>query len=134
RIFPRAAFEAIGQDLLRILQGETETGKRPWLPFEQVLRDDVDALIWVRIPQLPSSRALGTFPIASVDEFMARVPADRSQWKIIPTQPRPFPAHLQDRATVRRKKLRMGALLLAGLGLVTGLVVGIGIRRRRVRT
>jgi hypothetical protein len=50
----------------------------------------------VRIPQFPSSRAFGQAPIASIDEYNQRAPADKAQWKIIPVAPRPFPPEMRD--------------------------------------
>lgn len=50
----------------------------------------------MRIPQFPSSRPFGQAPVASIDEYMKRVPEDRAQWKIVPAPPRPFPPELKD--------------------------------------
>lgn len=93
RLFPRAAFQAAGEDLLGILNRRVE---RQWTDYERALRDDVAAILFIRIPQIPSSRAFGTYPIASFEEYRNRVPADRSQWKIVPVAARPFPNHLKE--------------------------------------
>lgn len=93
RLYPAVAFDAAGQDLLQLVSGKPG---RALTPFEQQLHSDVEALILVRIPQFPSSRAFGSAPVFSYDEFMARAPADPADWKIIPVEPRPFPAALRD--------------------------------------
>lgn len=90
-LYPAVAFEAIGQDLLgRIALGKTKSD------FESALAEDLEAIIYVHIPQFPSSRAFGQAPVASLEEYMARVPEDMTQWKIVPVAPRPFPNHLLD--------------------------------------
>jgi hypothetical protein len=93
RLLPRVAFEAIGNDLLHLLQQSDP--QRALTPFEQWLREDVEAVLYVHIPQIPSSRAMGTYAVASLDEYQQRVPSDRSQWKIVAVPPRPFPAELR---------------------------------------
>jgi hypothetical protein len=93
RLFPRAAFEVTAEDLLAILNGRAE---RRWTDLERALHDDNVAVLFIRIPQIPSSRAFGTYPIASFDEYRNRVPADRSKWKIVPVDPRPFPEDLRE--------------------------------------
>lgn len=93
RLYPRVAFEALGNDLLKLVA----TPGRTLTPYEQLLRDQVEAIVFVRIPQIPSSRAFGTYPVASFDEYMARVPADRKDWKIVAVDARPFPDELRDR-------------------------------------
>jgi hypothetical protein len=92
KLYPRVAFEAGGEDWLRLVSDST----RAKTEYEKMLRDDIEAIVYVRIPQIPSSRAWGSFPIASFDEYMARVPADRADWKIIPVPPRPVPSALFD--------------------------------------
>lgn len=93
RLYPAVAFDAAGQDLLQILSGKAG---RALTPYEQQLQTDVDALILVRLPQFPSSRAFGSAPVFSYDEYMARAPANHADWKIIPVAPKPFPPALRD--------------------------------------
>jgi len=93
RLYPAVAFDAIGRDLLALLDGQAG---RTLSAYEQQLRDDVEAVVLVRIPQVPSSRAFGSAPVYSIAEYRERVPADRSKWQIVPTPPRPFPAALRD--------------------------------------
>lgn len=88
RLYPAVAFDAAGQDLLRLVQGE---GGRTLTAYEQQLASDVEAIVWVRMPQIPSTRAMGQAPVYSFDEFLQRNPKDRSQWKTVPVSARPFP-------------------------------------------
>ncbi len=93
RLFPAAAFEETAADLLRLARRETS---RELTSFESMLADDIEALVWLGIPQLPSSRVWGDFAVVAGSEYMARLPKDRSQAKIIPVPPRPFPPELRD--------------------------------------
>ena len=93
RLFPAIAFEEIGADLLRLARRDPA---RRASAFEALLAEDIEALVFLRVPQLPSSRAWGDSPIVSVDEYLARVPSDPAQAKIIPVPARPFPAALRD--------------------------------------
>ena len=89
-LYPFVAFETIGNDLLtRIAEGQASS------PYEQQLAEDIEAIIYVHIPQFPSSRVMGQAPVASLDEYMARTPADMAQWKIIPVGVRQFPEALK---------------------------------------
>src|SRR3989441_801974 len=49
RLFPAAGFEEIGADLLRLATGRPA---RAPTPFEAMLADDLEALVFLRIPQL----------------------------------------------------------------------------------
>jgi hypothetical protein len=93
RLYPAAAFEEIGVDLLQLAQG---TVQRKLSAFEKMLAEDIDALLLVRIPQLPSSRARGDFPIVNSREYQARVPKKPEDRQIVPVGPRPFPKDFVD--------------------------------------
>jgi len=93
RLYPRAGFEALGEDLLALVRGE----RAPRSPFETRLAITAQSIAFVEIPQIPSSRARGTAPAGSFDDYMRRVPSDRAQWKVIPVPPRPFPDALRSR-------------------------------------
>jgi hypothetical protein len=113
-LYPFAAFQAAGRDLLeRVPAGRGAPGTA----YERMLAEDLDAVLYVRIPQFPSSRAFGQAPVASMDEYMKRAPADRSKWKIVPVAPRPFPAELRDPASAgdppRASLYALGAYALA---------------------
>ena len=93
RLFPAAAFEEIGADLLRLATGRPA---RPPTPFEAMLAADVEALVYLRVPQLPSSRVWGDFPVVTASEYRQRFPRDRARAQIIPVPSRPFPERLRD--------------------------------------
>ena len=103
RLLPALAFEQAGADLLRIVSGEA---KRELTRYEALLANDVDEILLVRIPQFPSSRVWGDFPVASVAEYQRRVPKDPAQQQIIPVDPRPFPAELKDPSAPKPKPSR----------------------------
>ncbi len=92
RLLPAAAFEEIGAALVG-LANESET---PRGELATMLAEDIDALVFARLPQLPSSRAFGDAPIVTLREYHARLPPRRAEMKIIPVPPRPFPAGLRD--------------------------------------
>jgi hypothetical protein len=93
RLLPAAAFEEIGADLLRMATGATRPEPTP---LESTLSQDLDAIFFVRVPQLPSSRAWGDYPVVSAREYRVRVPSDPAKRQIIPVPERPFPEHLRE--------------------------------------
>lgn len=115
RLFPAVAFEQIGCDLLRLVDNQAE--RRP-TPFEAALAEDIDALLFVRLPQLPSSRAWGDFPVASNAEYRRRIPADPEKRKIIPLPTRPFPAELHDPDAPRERLLHSDWILIAWIAVL----------------
>jgi len=101
RLYPAAAYDAAGRDLLRIAGGGAlSTAGAHANSLESLLHEDLEALVFVRIPQIPSSRAFGSFPVASYDEYMQRVPKDKSKWKIVSVDARPFPDELREPDTL----------------------------------
>ena len=64
RLFPAAAFEDIGADLLQIAQGRG----RHRHAFERLLAQDLEALVFLRVQQIPSSRAWGDYPTVTAWE------------------------------------------------------------------
>lgn len=130
RLLPAVGFDAIGQDLLQLVSTEGMP-RRPLSRYEQQLREDVDAIILVRIPQVPSSRAMGSAPVFSFDEFRARVPADQADWKIVPVDARPFPAALRDAGVAVDDDPSVLPLPVAGIGAgAAGLFAAVAWRRR----
>ena len=124
-LYPFVAFNAVGADILqRIATGKVASGV-----LERQLAEDLEALIYVRIPQFPSSRAFGQAPIASLDEYVKRVPEDRSQWKIVPAGPRSFPKHLMD-TDIAGDPVQPSDLALWAYGGFIG-VAAVGVYRRR---
>jgi hypothetical protein len=93
RLLPAAAFEEIGADLLRLAQGRLA---RTRTAFESAIAEDVEAVMFLRVPQFPSSRAWGDYPVVTAWEYARRMPSDPALQKIIPVPPRPFPDALRD--------------------------------------
>jgi hypothetical protein len=121
RLFPAVAFDAIGNDLLNI----AHTGDTPTLASTtmQAMPQQLEALYFVRIPQIPSSRAFGLAPVYSFAQYLQQAPADRSQWKIIPVTPNPLPENLKNGLALQPKTpglIPLPAVLF--LGTVIGVV------------
>ena len=131
RLLPALAFEQAGADLLQLVSGRTTRGLTP---FERLLANDVEEVLLVRIPQFPSSRAWGDFPVASIAEYRRRLPKNPAEQQIIPVDPRPFPAELTDpaipRATPSRSDYAVAtcAVALVALG---GWALYVLLRRTR---
>lgn len=129
---PAAAFDAMGIDMLDLVQAKTS---RTLTPLEQQLSNDIEALIYVHIPQIPSSRAFGQAPVYSFDEYLKRAPADHSQWKIIPVGPRPFPNALRDGLALDPAKTALvpWTVWLSSAGLLLLIALGINKLLKRKR-
>lgn len=135
RLYPAAAFDAMGNDLLALAKGEA---RRTLTDFEKQLGSDVEALVFVRIPQVPSSRAYGLAPVASFSEYLNQAPKDRGQWKIVPTEPRPFPDALREHqpaaADAALVPLPVALAALALFLLLATVMYGVTRWRRRRTT
>lgn len=129
RLLPAVAFDAIGQDLLQLV-GADGAPQRQLSAYEKRLRHDIEAILLVRIPQIPSSRAMGSAPVFSFDEFRARVPADQADWKIVPVGERPFPAALQEPGYTAEADPPVVPLPIAGIGACT-VAAALAWRRRK---
>ncbi|MFI5344834.1 MAG: hypothetical protein ACHQ51_00520 [Elusimicrobiota bacterium] len=92
RSFPRASFDNVGSDVLSLAGsfGADPLG-RELSPFERMLQEDLVAVLFVRLPQIPSNRKFGRDPAGSVTDYFLRAPMDRSKWQTVPSYPRPFP-------------------------------------------
>lgn len=93
RLFPAVAFDAIGENLLQLTR-QLQPKDPPKSAFIKQLNDDIEAIYFIRIPQIPSSRAFGMAPVYSFGQYMQEAPADRKKWKIVPTTPNPLPEAL----------------------------------------
>jgi hypothetical protein len=134
RLFPAVAFEQAGADLLRLVSG---TLTRALTPYEELLKQDVEEILLVRLPQLPSSRVWGNYPVASVAEYQARLPLDPARRQVVPVGPRPFPKALKDPVAPALKRSRSDyavAGYAAGLALLGGLLMRSLLRRGRAKT
>lgn len=94
RLFPAVAFDAIGNDLLKIAQTGNQSTLRSGAM--QAMPGQLEAIYFVRIPQIPSSRAYGLAPVYSFAQYLQQAPADRNQWQIIPVTPNPLPEPLKE--------------------------------------
>ena len=95
RMLPAAAFEQIGASLAALV-AEPASAASSSGTLATMLASDVDALIYLQFPQLPSSRAWGDAPVATLREYWQRLPRDPAKVKIVPVPPRPFPGSLRD--------------------------------------
>lgn len=136
RLFPAVTFDAIGESLLL---GANQWSRKlyldhnPTTPFMRQFGDEIEAIYFVRIPQIPSSRAFGLAPVYSFDQYMQQAPADRTQWKVVPTTPNPLPDALKDGAALH---LDTPILVPWPAAIVLGLLLtGFGwlIRKFRMR-
>ena len=124
RLFPAVTFDAIGES---VLLGANQWSRKlyldhnPTTPFMRQFGNEIVAIYFVRIPQIPSSRAFGLAPIYSFDQYMRQAPADRSQWKIVPTTPNPLPEALKDGAAL---KLDAPSLIPLPVSIVLLLLIG----------
>ena len=96
--------------------------RRPLSEFERVLGEDIEEILLVRVPQFPSSRAWGDWPVESSIEYHARVPKNPAERKIIPVPPRSFPDELRDPLSPgepwQRSEYAVAAWLLATVVLI----------------
>lgn len=92
RLLPAVAFDAIGEDILKLTANKLP---RALTDYEQTLRDSIEAIWFVRIPQIPSSRAFGSAPIYSFSEYLETAPANRDDWVTIELADRDTPQSLK---------------------------------------
>jgi hypothetical protein len=92
RSFPRASFDSVGGDVLSLAGAPSAAApSRELTPLERRIQEDLVAVLFVRLPQIPSSRKFGRDPAGSVTDYFRRAPIDRSKWQTVPTATRPFP-------------------------------------------
>lgn len=98
RLLPRVAFEVAGHDLLHLAAlGGVAERLDGLTPFERALAEDVEAVVFVRLPQVPSSRRLGTYPAASLVTYGASLLADPGGYQGAPEAgPRAFSERLRE--------------------------------------
>jgi hypothetical protein len=115
RLLPAVAFDAIGEDLLRLTTGQAT---RSLSSYEKILADSIEAIWFVRIPQIPSSRIYGDAPVYSFSEYVETAPADRDEWVTIELAERNIPASFHKQPPVNPKPHPIPwpiALILFGL-------------------
>jgi hypothetical protein len=92
RLMPAVAFEEIGARMLGLARGDLATPSA----LEAALAEDLEAIVFLSVPQLPSSRVWGDYPVVTAWEYRERYPRDPAKAKIIPVPARPFPDALRD--------------------------------------
>ena len=126
RLLPAVTFNAIGSSLLN---GAGQWSRQlyddhhPTTSFMRQLGGDVEAIYFVRIPQIPSSRVFGLAPVYSFEQYMQEAPADKSQWKIVPTKPRQLPKELLSGTALKQQIENKPYLVPWPVGLVMLLVL-----------
>ena len=93
RLMPAAALEEAFASLLAMSQGSIADGNGQ---LAHMLAEDIGALVFVRFPQFPSSRAFGDAPAVTTWEYKALIPNDPALVQIVPVPPRPFPEAMRD--------------------------------------
>lgn len=83
RLLPRVAFEVAGHDLLYLAAGGGREDEG-LTPFERMLAEDVEAIVFVRLPQVPSARRYGTYPVRSLLAYGARLLSDPAPYEAAP--------------------------------------------------
>ena len=130
RLLPARAFDAAGWDLLELVTAAPGS-KRVLSAYEQQLKEDVEAIMLVKIAQIPSSRVWGSAPVYSFDEYMQRTPSKRADWKTIPVAPRPFPLALRDGGAPLPSAPSPVPLPVMGIGAVGIIGASAWWRRRK---
>lgn len=119
-LMPAVAFREMGADLLKLADGKSD---RSLSAFEKFLAEDIEEILLVRLPQLPSSRALGNYPVENTTEYLARMPKKPADQKIIPVPPRPFPDDLRDPQTPSEPRLLSDYAVIGWVLVITGLIL-----------
>ena len=84
---------------------------------------NIQSIWFVRMLQIPSSRAFCKAPVYSFAEYMEQMPADHGQGKIIPVEPRPFTTEMSDGLALQQSKLFPVPLPIGLPGLILLLIV-----------
>jgi len=124
-LYPAAAFEEMGADLLRLASGQAG---RKLTALEEVLAGDIEEILLVRVPQFPSSRAWGDWPVENSVEYNARVPKNPAERKVIPVPPRRFPDELRDPQSPG-EPWRRSDYAVAGWSLAIVALIALVLRR-----
>ncbi|PWB64990.1 MAG: hypothetical protein C3F16_03250 [Betaproteobacteria bacterium] len=116
RLMPAAAFEEAVFSLMQLARG----AELPHGRLESMLAEDVTALVGVRFPQIPSSRAFGTWPAANPREYLDALPTDPADLKVVPVPPRPFPQELREDDLEPRppRRSNLPIILLTATGIL----------------
>jgi hypothetical protein len=117
RLFPAAAFEECAADLLRLATKGARPGDGP---LARQLAGDTLAIVALRIPQIPSSRAFGSFPVASPREYLDAWPPDPADAQLVPLPPRVFPPEAREAGPPAGSRRPSDPAVV--LGMITGVL------------
>lgn len=93
-LVPRVAFEAAAADLLDLVG---DSPPRPLSRVERRLRVETEAVLFLRVPQIPSARPFGTYPVGSLRGYRTRVSLGDAKLGDGGGAPeRPFPDRLRE--------------------------------------
>jgi hypothetical protein len=130
RLLPAAAFEEIGASLFGLAAGGRAQNART-TGLARMIAEDIDAILFMRFPQIPSSRAFGDAPVVTPWEFQSRLPKVP---QVVPVPERPFPAALRDADLLPpRRSASDYAAAIWGTLLVVGIPIYLYRRWRRWR-
>ncbi len=124
RLLPAAAFEEITAAVLRLAQQGARPGDGP---LAQALAAHIVAVELLRVPQWPSSRKFGSWPVVTPAEYYGKVPRDPADAQIVPVPPREFPDRLRDPDLLRSPARRSDLPLIVWAGLVA-ILAGFALR------
>ncbi len=132
RLFPAVAFETLGASLVGLARHGADAGAGE---LERRLARDLDALVLVHVPQLPSSRAAGSWAVGSPAEYRGKAPGDPEDWKIIPVLARPYPSNLRDGDLLPEERRPSDLPLVAWAAIAVAAVVAltVGVARFLMR-
>lgn len=95
RLLPRVAFEVAGHDLLQLATLDP-SADADLTPFERMLAEDIEGVLFVRLAQVPSSRRFGTYPEPSLWAYGAALMSDPGDYEAAPdAKERDFPEALR---------------------------------------
>jgi len=125
RLMPAAAFEEAGASLLALAGAAAPgaAGGGASAQLERMLAADVEAVAFLRFPQLPSSRAFGGAPAVTTWEYRSLVPADPAEAQIVAVPPRPFPAGMRDPDLLPAPRRPSDVAAAGWMALAIGIVV-----------
>jgi len=135
RLLPAVAGEEIFAHLLTMFESRPQASATGGT-LARMLANDIDAVAFLRLPQFPSSRAVGDAPAITLREVQSRQPKDSRDAQIIPLPLRPFPDKLRD-ADLLPRRPRASDLALAAWGALVLIGLPVLLRRwwqRRIRS
>lgn len=133
RLLPAQTFDAVGERWLELIE---QTSPSKLSETEKKLQSALQSMWLVKIPQFPSSRAVGSAPVYSIDEYRQRTPDERADWQSSESIARPFPERFNTAPAVNSPPSMPVPMPVAVV--ISVLVVGVwliiyGLRRRLQR-